>query len=299
MKASACIEMIYTEYPFLERIKKAGEAGFDAIEFWSWDSKDLAAIKEAVKQAGLRVAAFGGNLRGTLINPAHREVLLSGLQQSLEKGREMNATGLFLLTDELGEDRSVRARYPELSEEVKHQSVLDGMKALAPLAEKAGVTLLLEPLNIHVDHAGFYLHHSAAAFDLVRAVGSPRIKVLFDIYHMQVMEGNVTHSLTSNLDVIGYVHVADVPGRHEPGTGELNYPNIFRALRQAGYEGYVGFEFAPTGKSDKIAAAALPSDSPRCAATVVGQRVLSTGACPWLCSSMPLPEPLDATKRVC
>ena len=257
MKASVCIEMIYTEYPFLERIKKAGEAGFDAVEFWNWDSKDLPAIKNAVKQAGLRIAAFGGNLGGTLINPAHREKLVSGLQQSLEKGREMKTNGLFLLTDELGEDRQVRFHFPELNEEVKHQSVLDGLKTLAPLAEKAEVTLFLEPLNIHVDHAGFYLHHSAVAFDLVRAVGSPRIKVLFDIYHMQVMEGNVIHTLTSNLDVIGHVHVADVPGRHEPGTGELNYPNIFKALRKAGYKGYVGFEFAPTGKSDKIAAAAL------------------------------------------
>lgn len=257
MKASVCIEMIYTEYPFLERIKKAAQAGFAAIEFWEWKHKDMPAIAAAVEEAGVHISAFSGNLGGTLINPAHRHRLVSGLQQSLEKGREMQANGLFLLTDELDEDRSVRQRFPELSEEIKHMSVLDGLKALAPLAERAGVTLLLEPLNIHVDHAGFYLHHSAEAFDLVRAVGSPRLKVLFDIYHMQVMEGNVTHSLTSNLDVIGHVHVADVPGRHEPGTGELNYLNIFKALRSAGYQGYVGFEFAPTGQSDLIAAAAL------------------------------------------
>jgi hydroxypyruvate isomerase len=257
MKASVCIEMIYTEYPFLERIKKAAEAGFDAVEFWDWDNKDLPAIKRVAHEAGLGIAAFQGNLGGTLINPTHRERLISGVWQSLEKGREMKTRGLFLLTDELGEDRSVRFRFPELSEEAKHQSVLDGVKMLAPLAEKAGVTLFLEPLNIYVDHAGFYLHHSAVAFDLVRAVGSPSIKVLFDIYHMQVMEGNIIQTMTSNLDLIGHVHVADVPGRHEPGTGELNYPNIFKALSKAGYEGYVGFEFAPTGKSDGIAAAAL------------------------------------------
>lgn len=257
MKASVCIEMIYTEYPFLERIEKAAEAGWDAIEFWNWDNKDLPAIKASVEKTGLAVAAFQGNLGGTLINPSHRDVLVSGIKKSLAKGQELKTNGLFVLTDELGEDRSVRFQFPELSYEVKYQSVLDGLKMLAPLAEQAGVTLLLEPLNIYVDHAGFFLHHSSTGFELVRAVASPRIKLLYDIYHMQVMEGNIIHTLTHNLDAIGHIHVADVPGRHEPGTGELNYPNIFKALREAGYNGYIGFEFAPTSHSDEIAARAL------------------------------------------
>jgi len=257
MKASVCIEMIFTEYPFLERIKKAAEAGFDAIEFWNWDSKDLPAIKAAVDRAGVGIAAFQSNLGGTLIHPGHRQSFVASIQKSLTKAREMSAPSLFLLTDELGEDRSVRFQFPELSAEAKYQSVLDGLKMLAPLAEAAGVTLVLEPLNIHVDHPGYFLHHSAVGFNLVRAVGSPRIKLLYDIYHMQVMEGNIIHTLTSNLDVIGHVHVADVPGRHEPGTGELNYANIFHALREAGYTGYVGFEFAPTVPSEQAAATSL------------------------------------------
>jgi len=116
---------------------------------------------------------------------------------------------------------------------------------------------VLEPLNVHVDHPGYFLNHSALGFELVRAVGSPYIRLLFDIYHMQVMEGNIIQSLTGNLDVIGHVHVADVPGRHEPGTGELHYGNIFRALRQAGYDRYVGFEFEPTVASEQAAATSL------------------------------------------
>jgi len=88
-------------------------------------------------------------------------------------------------------------------------------------------------------------------------VDSPRLKLLYDIYHMQVMEGNIIHTLTSNLDVIGHVHVADVPGRHEPGTGELDYANIFKALQEAGYDGYVGFEFEPTVSSMEAATASL------------------------------------------
>jgi hydroxypyruvate isomerase len=257
MKSSVCIEMIFTEVPFLERIQKAAEAGFDAIEFWNWDNKDLLAIKAAADRWGLGISSFQSNLGGTLIHPAQRDSFVAGIQKSLEKAQEMGAAALFLLTDELGDDRSVRFQFPELSEEEKYQSVLDGLKALAPLAEKAGVPLVLEPLNIHVDHPGYFLNRSAVGFKLVRAVGSPYIRLLFDIYHMQVMEGNIIESLTRNLDVIGHVHVADVPGRHEPGTGELHYGNIFRALRQAGYDRYVGFEFEPTVPSEQAAATSL------------------------------------------
>ena len=253
MKSSVCIEMVYLEVPFLQRIDKAARSGFDAIEFWNWDNKDLPAIKAAVDRVGLRIAAFQANLGGTLVHPDHRASFVASIEKSLNKALEMGAPTLFLLTDELGEDRTVRYQYPELSEEAKYQSVLDGLWALAPLAEKAGITLLLEPLNVRVDHPGFFLHHSSVGFELVRAVNSPRIKLLFDIYHMQIMEGNIIHTLTRNLDVIGHIHVADVPGRHQPGTGELNYANIFQALRQAGYDQYVGFELEPTRSSTEVA----------------------------------------------
>jgi len=257
MKSSVCIEMIFTEFPFLERIEKAAEAGFDAIEFWNWDNKDLPAIKVAADKAGLGIASFQANLGGTLIHPDHRQSFVAGIQKSLGKAQEMGSANLFMLTDELGEDRSVRFQFPELSAEAKYQSVLDGLKMIAPLAEEAGVTLVVEPLNIYVDHPGYFLHGSALGFDLIRAVDSPRVKLLYDIYHMQVMEGNIIYTLTSNLDVIDHVHVADVPGRHEPGTGELNYANIFRALREVGYDKYVGFEFEPTVPSVEAAAASL------------------------------------------
>ena len=257
MKASVCIDMIFTEYPFLERIEKAAEAGFHAVEFWNWDDKDLPAIKAAVEKAGLTIASFQSNLGGTLIHPDQRESFVAGIKKSLGKAQEMGAPALFLLTDELGDDRSVRFQFPDLSEEKKYQSVLDGLKALAPLAEEAGVTLVLEPLNIHVDHPGYFLNRSNVGFDLVRAVDSPNIRLLFDIYHMQVMEGNIIETLIRNLDVVGHIHVADVPGRHEPGTGELSYANIFKALREAGYDRYVGFEFEPTVSSEEAAAASL------------------------------------------
>jgi hydroxypyruvate isomerase len=257
MKSSVCIEMVFTEVPFIERIAKAAAAGFDAIEFWNWDNKDLPAIKAAADEAGVGIAAFQSNLGGTLIHPDQREGFVDSIGKSLVKAQELGAPSLFMLTDELGEDRTVRFQYPELSEEAKYQSVVDGLKMIAPLAEEVDVTLVLEPLNIYVDHPGYFLHGSALGFDLVRAVDSPRIKLLYDIYHMQIMEGRIIETLTGNLDVIHHVHVADVPGRHEPGTGELNYANIFNALREAGYDKYVGFELDPTVPSEEAAATCL------------------------------------------
>jgi hydroxypyruvate isomerase len=169
----------------------------------------------------------------------------------------MGVRALFLLTDELGPDRAVAHQFPDLPEATKRQSVLEGLKALSPLAEKAGVTLYMEPLNTLVDHRGYWLNRSSAGLELVREVNSPNIRLLYDIYHMQVMEGNLIRTLTDNLDAIGHIHVADVPGRHEPGTGEINFSRVFSALREAGYTGFVGMEFDPTIPSEKAAAEAL------------------------------------------
>ncbi|MDP2965060.1 MAG: TIM barrel protein [Pelolinea sp.] len=257
MKASVCIEMIYTEYPFLDRIKIAKEQGFDAVEFWNWDNKDMPAIKKTANDVGIAIATFQSNRGGTLINPAHRESFVAGIKESLAMGVEMKTKEMFLLTDELGDDRSVKFQFPELSEKEKYQSVLEGMKLIAPLAENAGITIVLEPLNNLVDHAGYWLKNSEVGFELVRKVNSPNIRLLFDIYHQQITEGNLIERLTRNLDAIGHVHVADVPGRHQPGTGEINFPVVLAKLRDAGYKHYVGLEFEPVGPSKEAAAAAL------------------------------------------
>jgi hydroxypyruvate isomerase len=257
MKASVCIEMIYTEFPFLERIRIAAEQGFDAVEFWTWHDKDMAAIKKTAADCGIQVAAFHANRGGTLIHPEHRERFAAGVRESLAMAREMGVGQLLFLTDELAEDGRARFRFPELPADAQRRSVLEGLKAVAPLAEAAGVTLLLEPLNTYVDHPGYFLSSSAAGFELLRAVSSPRLKLLYDIYHMQIMEGNLIPALTRHLDLIGHIHVADTPGRHEPGTGEINYPVVFERLREAAYPGYIGLEFAPRIPSREAARQAL------------------------------------------
>jgi hydroxypyruvate isomerase len=120
------------------------------------------------------------------------------------------------------------------------------LKHVAPLFEDAGVTLVVEPLNILSNHMGYYLSSSYEAFEICNVVGSPRVKVLYDIYHQQISEGNLIPTIRKYFDLIGHLHVADVPGRHEPGTGEINYKNVFKAISDLGYDKYVGLEYSPT-----------------------------------------------------
>jgi len=128
----------------------------------------------------------------------------------------------------------------------QRELVVGKLQAAAPLLEDSGMTAVLEPLNVLVDHAGYYLVTTAEGLGIVDEVGSPNVKLLYDIYHQQISEGNVIRNLTENLDRIGHVHAADNPGRWEPGTGELNYAVIFRKLDEAGYQGYVGLEYRPS-----------------------------------------------------
>jgi hydroxypyruvate isomerase len=249
MKYSACIEMLYPEYGFVERIYKAKEAAFKAVEFWLWQPKDLDAIKKALDETGLELAIFQGNIEGRMIDPRDNDLYINGVIKSIETAEKLGTKHLFLMTDILKEDRSVLEPAYPISEEEKIKSIKYVLNTLKPIAEKAGITLVVEPLNILVDHKGYHLSHSEPAFRLVREINSPNIKVLYDVYHMQIMEGNIIQTLKHNMDAIGYVHIADVPGRHEPGTGEINYRNIFKTLRELHYEGIVGFEFEPSERT--------------------------------------------------
>ncbi|MBN1675600.1 MAG: TIM barrel protein [Kiritimatiellae bacterium] len=247
MKYSACIEMLFQEVPFLERIAKAKEAGFSHVEFWCWWEKDLPAVKQKLAETGMQVAVFQGNREGTMIDPCDQQKYVDGVLKSMEAAKELGAKALFCLTDVLGPDRTVVPPPHPIAEAQKEGAILEVMAKLAPEAEQAGVTLLMEPLNTLVDHAGYHIHHSQIAWDLHAKIDHPNVKVLYDIYHMQIMEGNIIQTLRRNFDAIGHIHVADVPGRNEPGSGEINYGNIAKVLKNLNYDGIVGFEYEPTG----------------------------------------------------
>ncbi len=175
-----------------------------------------------------------------LVNPEMREVFVAAARESFQVANRLGCPTLIA---------TVGNEQPGLSPWQMHDSIVAGLKAVAADAERAGVTIVLEPLNTLVNHKGYYLWSSREGFDILRAVGSPRVKLLFDIYHQQVMEGNLIQNITENIGLIGHFHSADVPGRHEFGTGELNYATICAAIDKAGYQGYVGLEYGPTGDS--------------------------------------------------
>ena len=249
MKFSCCIEMLFCELPFPERVAAARDAGFEYVEFWTWKDKDLDALEAALQATGMKVSVFQGNTIARMVDPQDADEYVRGVEESLPVAKRLGAGALFLMSDVLGPDRSVEPSPNPLTAAEKREATLNVLRRLAPLGEKWDVRFLIEPLNTLVDHMGYSLSESQAAFSIAREVDSPFVRVLYDAYHMQIMEGNIISSIRDGADVIGHVHVADVPGRHQPGTGEMNYRNILNMLEDTGYDGPVGFEFTPLGES--------------------------------------------------
>ena len=238
VKLSACIEMLFNDgTEFVDRIDKAAACGLSAFEFWGWNGKDLPAIRQRADKLGMTLAAFCVVAAKPLVDPEGTAEWVAGAEESIAKAKEFGCPTLIATT---GNEMAIcRTK--------QHASIVAGLKAAAPAAEAAGITLVLEPLNILVDHKGYYLSTSAEGFEIIREVGSPNVKLLFDVYHQVITEGNVIQNLTAGIDLIGHFHMADVPGRHEPLTGEINYENVFKAIAATNYAGYVGMEFMPTG----------------------------------------------------
>jgi hydroxypyruvate isomerase len=174
----------------------------------------------------------------SLVDERVRSDYLQGLQESIETAKRLNCPTLI---SQVGD--CVKG----VSREAQHDSLVAGLREAAPILEQAGVTLVIEPLNELIDHPGYYLVRSDEAFQIVDEVDSPRVKVVFDIYHQQVSEGHVIANLTANIGKIGHFHAAGNPGRHELNRGELHYPSIFEAIRATDYDGYVGLEYWPLG----------------------------------------------------
>jgi len=245
MKKSACIETLFTELPFEGRFKAAKDAGFDCVEFWSWTDKNLDVVKEAAEKAGIAIASMSGDRDYSLVDPEHKMKYIDFAKKSMEVAKKINCGTLVIHSNALGEGGKVVNHYTNLSHTVKLCSMFDMLKDLAPIAEKAGVVLVLEALNITLDHVGNFLETTRMGAEMTRIIGSKNIKLLYDVYHMQMNEGSICDTLSAYIDQIGYIHAADTPGRHEPGTGEINYANVLRHLEKIGYKGVVGYELFP------------------------------------------------------
>lgn len=168
------------------------------------------------------------------------EAVLANVRESLQAAQDLGCPSLIVLAGNAEADRAAQER-----------RLVENLKRAAELAEKAGVTLNLEALNSLVDHPGYSVDTSAQGFRIVREAGSEAVKLLFDVYHMQVMEGNLIENITRNIDLIGHFHSAGVPGRHEHFSGELDYRNILKAIEGSGYSRYFGLEYWPSYEDKK------------------------------------------------
>jgi hydroxypyruvate isomerase len=241
-KLSVRVEPLFRGMSLAQQMEKVAEAKYEGFEFGNWRAADPLEINKLKHRLGLECACLVGNRavdpQGmTLVGPRDRLGFLSEIKASIEAAKRFETKRLVTLTGNA---------LPGLSREVQHRSIVEGLKAAHDVVAPAGITLIVEPLNTLVDHRGYYLDHTHEAFEIVREVESPHVKILFDIYHVQIMDGNLIATIKNNLQYIGHFHVGDVPGRHEPGTGEINYTNVFRAIQESGFRDFVAMEYTPS-----------------------------------------------------
>ena len=250
---SACIEPMYQELPFLDRFQAAKRDGFDFVEFWSWTDKDLDAVRDAASSAGIGITGFNGDAELSMINPDQKAAYLDFLRRSVEAAKKVGARSVTIHSNGLGEGGVVIDHYDRLSDTVKLCTMFDTLKECARIAEASGVLMNLEPLNITTDHVGNFLQTTRMAAEMTRLIASPKLKVLYDVYHMQLNEGSLCDNIRAYGDQFGHIHVADAPGRHEPGTGEINFHKVFACLEDVGYRGLIGFELIPETTTENAA----------------------------------------------
>ncbi len=240
-RLSACVEMIYRELPLEERIARVAAAGLPAFEFWSWTNKDLAAIARAKAEHHLAVSSFAYASPGAIVDPANHAAFLQHFDGVVTAADTLDCRTVIV---------TVGQQLAGVGREQQHAAIVNALRGLAPRAQQHGVTIVVEPLNILINHKGYFLSTSEESFQIIDEVGSPAIKVLFDVYHQQITEGNLINNITTFFDKIGHFHIADNPGRNEPGTGEINYANVLRTIDDLGYSGYIGLEYRPKNDAD-------------------------------------------------
>jgi hydroxypyruvate isomerase len=236
----------------VEGIERAAAVGAEGIEFFDLEGADLDTIQAAgeehdVEVFGSLAVGAGANIMDEddpcLVRPEYRDRAVEDVTRSIDMVAEFGGSSLVVT---VGQDQR------DLEEAVQQNAIVRALRAVAPHAEEQGVTVVPELLNTRVDHPGYFLTTTGQGVEIVEAVDSPNVKILFDVYHQQITEGDVIRRFRNNVDAIGHVHMADNPGRAEPGTGELNYERIFEAIADTGYEGYVSCELSPRGDPDEV-----------------------------------------------
>lgn len=245
MKVSCCIDMMFSDKAFADRISSVAECGLDAIEFWKWTNKDIDEVVKLKNKYNLVFAVFNidssdeklsYDLSRGILNAGRVDDFLKALQESTPIYKRLNASAMIVL---VGETISNMPREEQI------ENVYKCLKTAAPLAEANGITIVVEPLN-NVDRQNYFMPYANDLMDILNRVDSPNIKMLYDIYHQHVMGDFSIDFIKSHIGRIGHFHVADFPGRHEPGSATVNYVPIIKEINKTDYKGFIGLEYRAT-----------------------------------------------------
>ena len=256
-KIDLCLDPFFIGSKTADKIKKVNKLGFSAVEFWFWDHEfngsglefkkkeidEIAAVCQELNVTinDIVVNSPDGAIGGFLTKPEDKEMYLDRLHATIEIAHKLKCRKLITCTGNEISGKSFQQQF---------ESVVSTLTDAANIASKENVTLVLEALNSHVDHAGYFLVSSKTGFDIIKKVNSPHLKLLYDIYHMQIMEGNHIATIQQNSSLIGHFHSAGVPGRNEIYKGEINYRPILDAIDASGYDGYFGLEYWPSEEEE-------------------------------------------------
>ncbi len=231
------LELWWPDRPPLERVAAAADTGFGQAEIWYWPNWDIDRLTKACRRHGVSMSQIGGwDFEPRLSDPEHRSRFRDGIARAVEVALRLGAPRINVNGPVLrpGEDPvSVRA------------GVGEALAGAIAVVEEAGLTLMVEPMNVRVDHPGYALPTSADVIEVCEAVGSEALGINWDLYHLQVTEGDLTGHFAQGREYVAYVQAADHPGRHEPGTGEIDYRFLFAEVRRLGYTGPIGLECTP------------------------------------------------------
>ena len=234
MRLCVPIPCFFKNTAFPDAIRKVGELGFDAAETYNWKNLDLDAVRAACEESGVELLSMC-TTEFRMTDPQYRTLWLEGLKESCAAAKRV---GAHKLITQVGPDTGA-------PREEQHASIVAALREAKPILEDSGVTIMLEPLNTYVNHPGYYLWSAVEAFEIIREAENPWARVVYDIYHQQIMEGNIIPNITGNLDLIAHLHSAGHPGRNELQYGENDYKVSFAAGDKAGYKGACALEYRP------------------------------------------------------
>lgn len=241
MTFSVCLDLLYLEITptgpvfadtekLLSGMQLAKDLGIETVEFWDWANKDVEALLEKQQALGLKISSICAKDRGTLADATTHEKAVEDLKATIEVAKKFKTNKVIVTA----------LNMPGIDRAESHQNIVEGLKKLTKVAEAEQIVLILEPIY------GTYFVDSAEPFGMIEEIGSDHLKLLYDLYHYQMMEGNIVQTIRKNIDKIGHIHIASTPNRTEITSGELNYTYLLKEIKEMGYTETIALEYRPT-----------------------------------------------------